>query len=448
MAEFVIDLVADRVVWPTRPGFSRAVAVKALNGFAPSMKKGAGRDVPPTLMAERHRMRLKAEAPQRLTLELDGGGLRVEPRGAALTLEDVWTGWDLLDATLARRLDDYAGVSNRATAERLPTPQSAWILVADAASLLTDGGLDAFARYEGVDSEWTAWTCSPHVQRGDLVFLYAVAPVKAVCFVGRAMCGAYWSSKRSVASVTPVAATQWWTHLGAIVRVKPIPLGRVHQVCGHVNLKGRAGKPVAPDAANTLLAEASIRYASAPWVERCAVVPVRGLRHLPDPGRSTLGQLRDIPASSLKLERDVESHIVEPLVRLCRLAGGGVEVLRQFRIGRGLADYAIVRKGGLCAVVEVKRRIRRDRDADWATSPDVGQAARYADGRPFLLVDVEHIACFRGRRLSPRRLITRRTMTSDDLRWLRSFLLGGAGKSGRPSVSATATRARRMSAAK
>jgi hypothetical protein len=80
----------------------------------------------------------------------------------------------------------------------------------------------------------------------------------------------------------------------------------------------------------------------------------------------------------LKLERQVEEHVVGPLLRMALLGLAGAAWKRQYRTpDGGIADYVITRRSKPTAVVEAKVAIAAPWSGRWSTSRHFAQVSRY-----------------------------------------------------------------------
>jgi hypothetical protein len=78
----------------------------------------------------------------------------------------------------------------------LPLPRSAWLLFGDEKS---------YPPYA-----FRCWTACPHVEVGDTLFFYFMAPRKAIHFIGRALSRPYVNLELEAASHRNVDRHQWW----------------------------------------------------------------------------------------------------------------------------------------------------------------------------------------------------------------------------------------------
>jgi hypothetical protein len=293
----------------------------------------------------------------------------------------------------------------------LPPPRSAWLLLSDEASY--------------PPHRFPLWTASPHIEVGDTLFFYFMAPRKAIHFIGRALNRPYYDTKLEVHSNRTVDPHQWWVSFGGVVEIDPIPLSEINDACGErLLLRGSNGKHIRTDAANRLLAQSKIVNSPEARHQRMALQKVVGRSDLPSPSRMNRETLCDLPSSLLLLESHVEEFIVEPLVRLLRLPNG-YTLQHRLRIGSRTADYAVLKNGETRCIIEAKLRTRLDRDRNWSESPDVQQAQGYASrfGDRFLVVDCDEVFCFGGGGSEPRLTFERRSLTDKDIAAIRSHVM-------------------------
>ncbi|MCH7726580.1 MAG: hypothetical protein IH991_08895 [Planctomycetes bacterium] len=301
----------------------------------------------------------------------------------------------------------------------LPQPRSAWLLVWDDESY-PPANLDS-----QIEGEFACGTACPHVEVGDTLFFYYMAPRKTISFIGRAMSRPYVDANVKISSKGQLSKHQWLVDYGAVVEIEPIPYQAIRKACGI--LRGRSGKPIPTEAANQLLRNAAVVYPEEGQRVDRALQQIVGRSDLPAPMDVDLNTLRDLPASLLRLEKEVEEYIVEPLARLLRLPEI-YSLKRRLRIGRKVADYAILKEAEPHCIVEAKLRTSLDRERNWAKSPDVNQALGYADnfGIGFIVVDCEEIFCFGSGSSEPRLCFVRRELTAADIKAIRSFVIASS----------------------
>ena len=191
-------------------------------------------------------------------------------------------------------------------------------------------------------------------------------------------------------------------------------------------LRGRSGRPLSSKAANALLKQTGLVFPQGKTWERALLHRVVGRAALPRPKSMKLAALRDIPTSLLRVESEVEEYLIEPLLRLAGATRRPYRVERQHRVGRKLADFAVLQEGRAISVVEAKLRVRLGRDRDWACCPDVDQARGYADALdcPYLLIDCAEVFCFKAGAKVPTVHFERSRLTEKALRTIRGYLTG------------------------
>lgn len=143
----------------------------------------------------------------------------------------------------------------------LPKPRSAWLLLGDNASFYTDDELRAVQRryQSGVPD---LWTCSPRIERGDVLFVYFMSPRKSINFICRADSPPYVDRNVEVNRERDLSEYQWYVDLTPPVSVEPISFKTINTFMGgSLNLRGRSGKFIDHAAANRILACAKVRFA-------------------------------------------------------------------------------------------------------------------------------------------------------------------------------------------
>ena len=228
-------------------------------------------------------------------------------------------------------------------------PQSAWLLVGSAASLVTDQEIVAMQNWQRVGMYDFLWTGAKQTKAGDLLLIYYTAPHKVVRFVARAASDAFFARDIPVNADEPVADEQWWIPLTPLIEIQPIDFRQVQTASdGHLILKGRSGHYLRPEVIDAL-SLAALNATDRPDVTRVVRRPT-GLADLPDPNKMSFDEWRVVAPGALRIEKDVSTYLVEPLLRLAGLD----RWKREFRVGRGSADYAVLDDDGPAAVIEVK----------------------------------------------------------------------------------------------
>ena len=305
-------------------------------------------------------------------------------------------------------------------------PQQAWLVIGDEASWPTEDELNQQAELGAVGIFNSSWTAAKQTQPGDLLLFYFMGPRKAVHFVARAASPAFYDAERGVNSIGTPSDHQWWVFHTPLVPVEPITF-KLLQVAtgGHLILKGRSGKFLHPETVQAL----SITHTEAVTmeeVEEVVRIPT-GRADLPDPNDTDLATLSSLAAGALRLESDVSTHIVGPLLRHAR-TGTDLVVVPEFRIGAKRADFMVLDGDRPVCVVEVKLAIvgRRGRP-----SPDELQTLGYAAevGCASVLIDANKILLFDSGSSTARRTIMRSSLTeatAPEFLELRDHILRGA----------------------
>jgi hypothetical protein len=268
-------------------------------------------------------------------------------------------------------------------------PVNAWLLLGDEASF--PNADDLRAQRDSLNPDLWNWTCPRQIQRGDLVFIYFMAPHKAVHFVARALFPPVYDPSISVNALKKVDPHQWWTDLSPFVEVPPLPFSRLKELHGgHLVLRGKPTHYLPPDVVDGIVAD----LGDLDKEQRLVLQRPVGDPMLPEPEQMQLDDLRRISAGLLQPEAMVEQYIVEPMLRMCFPESGGNRVERQLKIpGAGVADFGIHGTEGLLGVVEVKIGVRRQPHGGLKGSPDLAQVLRYAEAArvPGLLIDANEV---------------------------------------------------------
>lgn len=310
-----------------------------------------------------------------------------------------------------------AGATATPSLKRLVSsaPTNAWLLIGDEASYPTAEELrDSRLRWR----EECFWTGPRQAQPGDLLFFYFMAPRKAIHFLARAGSHPVFDPTIEVNALRDVDPNQWWLNHTPLVEVKPLPFRDLQAALGgHLNLRGKPSHYIPPDAAHELLQHTTPLVSTSARDRAVLQVPV-GDPELPDPAHVTRTAWACIADGPLKLERQVEHYIVEPLLRLALPRTGAVTWQKSYRIKGGVPDYVVLRDGTPSGVVEVKIGVREPRKARWGDSPDFQQVMRYSAtlGVPAALVDSNRIFLFAAGASRPVATIHRRSATEDDLK--------------------------------
>lgn len=302
-------------------------------------------------------------------------------------------------------------------------PANAWLLKGTEASYPSPAELrdDHEAAEVGIFT-WE-WTTAAQTQAGDLALLYFLNPRKAVHFVARAACDAFFSRDIRVNADMPVADTQWWSHFTTPIEIEPIPIEVLRRAAGgHLPLRGRSGLYLRPDTIEALPIRAK-NPADQTALDRVLTVPV-GLADLPHPDDIDFAAWRDLAAGALPLEAHVCTHLVEPLLRDL-MRGTGLTWKREFPVGRRWADYAIIDGDTPVHVIEVKKVIAHPRGRDWSESAELAQLQWYADqlGTGGTLIDSHRLLLMSRTRGAPLREILRGSASNADRDAIREHFL-------------------------
>ena len=205
---------------------------------------------------------------------------------------------------------------------------------------------------------------------------------------------------------------------------RAIPFKRLELASGaHLILRGRSGKFLRPETVRAL-SIGPAEDADREETDEVVRVPA-GRADLPEPGETDLSTVSSLAAGALRLESDVSTHIVQPLLRYV-LTGTEFVVRAEFSIGRKRADFVVLDRDRPVCVVEVKLAIagRRGRP-----SPDVLQTLHYAAavGCASVLIDSNKLLLFDPGSSTARRTIMRSELTGPatlQFRELRDHIVG------------------------
>lgn len=311
---------------------------------------------------------------------------------------------------------------------KLPAPRSAWLLVGDQASLHSRADLRTSLRdfQEGYCEPWTG---SPRIEQGDLLFIYYIAPHKQIREVTRALDRPYREHESNVLSLKPVSRYQWLVNLAPPIQIHPISYAELADALGEKPLlKGRSGKYLPSRVANKLIEEIRVKYSPAKELERHILQEVVGREDLPKNRPLSLSVWSSLPSALLRLEKEVEEYIVDPLFDLCDL-GRDFVVRHQQPVVGGISDYVIERSdGNTTCIVEVKQRIQSpDSGVAWSKSADYQQLQKYCSVSRCngALVDCDQIILFNTQRHFVQRF-DRRSLTVDELKSISAHFRGQA----------------------
>lgn len=300
---------------------------------------------------------------------------------------------------------------------KLPAPRSAWLLLSDDAS---------YPSRVGIDRGDFHWTGAAHMEAGDTVFFYFVAPRKAIHLVGTAFDRPYWDHDAAIVSSRDVERHKWIVPCGGVVEIEPISYRTLCDVFGEtMNMRGKSARYIDREHANKLLRLVRVVYSPAEWCTRLVLRPVEGRTGKPNPRTATLDDLRSINWESCDCERNIEEYFVEPMLQLMKLDSGGFTVRPQYPIGRKAVDYAVCCNDRPVAVIEVKIRTHLNRNRDWDHCKDLKQARGYATRLdvPFVIMDCEEVFCFNKDDTHPRLQFQRRQLTTQAVASVRNHIL-------------------------
>lgn len=302
-------------------------------------------------------------------------------------------------------------------------PTNAWLLIGDDASFPTPGEL--VAQRDPANPDLAEWTCPRQIMRGDLVFIYFIAPRKAIYFAARAMSAPVYETEAEVNALKPIDPHQWWAELSPLIPVPTVPYTQLAQLHnGQLILKGKPRHYLSPTIVEQLVA----RFGDLDDEQRLVLQTPIGDPDLPRyPTKMNLEDVRRIASGKLRVEEEVERYVVEPLLNLCFPAGAKLDVRKRVRItGAGIADYGIYDDEVLCGVVEVKLGVRRRRDGDLRGSPDVQQAVRYAMAAdtPAVLIDANTVFLIDRNAAEPSHSFDRQRLTDHHLSTIAALLSG------------------------
>jgi hypothetical protein len=300
-------------------------------------------------------------------------------------------------------------------------PRNAWLLMGDAASMPTEE--EVAAQYTSGEEGLLSWTCPKHIQPGDLVFVYFMAPEKAVRFVARALTRAKFDATSGVNSVKEVDPNQWWTILSPFVPIEPISFQQLEGCFGHkLILRGKPSHYVPPRVVDAIVGVlGDLDEYEAMILQR----PI-GNDDLPSSGKIGLAELNEIASGALNNERMVEEYIVEPLLNLAFPPDQGFRISRQFHLpSRGIPDFALFRGDELVGLVEAKMGIGRG-SGSLAGCPEVEQIRRYCTEAdlPGLLIDANEIVLIAPDAEEPVDYFDRMSLEETDIKQIGEFLTG------------------------
>ena len=265
-------------------------------------------------------------------------------------------------------------------------PPSAWLLIGDEASMPTPEKKES-----GEPGELNLWTGPQMAQRGDLVFIYFIAPTKEIRFAARVLDSPFFNPDSEINSLDAVSPKQWWVELSEFVEVPPVSFSELSALHGDgLILRGKPSHYISPRVYDGLLD----LFGGLDERQRRVLQRPVGDPDLPnDTSTMALDDLRFVTSGALHRENMVEQYVVEPLLRLALTAPHGVGVRPQVRLDSGIVDYALYAQGELIGVVEVKFLIRVRMGDKIEASPDLDQLRRYMDatGVQGMLIDAHDL---------------------------------------------------------
>ncbi len=294
-------------------------------------------------------------------------------------------------------------------------PTNAWLLIGDDGSYPQEWELED-ARADGLRGIYeSTWTAAKQTEPGDLLLYYFTEPRKAIHFAARSADNAHFQDVGDTGS--RYGGRQWWVHTSAPIEIEPITLHDLQDVIGPTVMRGKSGHYLRPEHAAALMARIQPSRAEHGDELSRVLASVVGRAEHPDPETIDPVAWRQLAAGSFPREAHVERFVVEPLLRWITEGTQPATVQKAYRVGHGVADYAVVDPEGPRAVVEVKLRIRRSGTGPWTECKDFLQVRRYMEGLrcPGLLIDATSIHLIQLGADEPFRSIARREVTDADL---------------------------------
>lgn len=350
---------------------------------------------------------LSVDFPIPLEAGIPLAGIDLPPHDGSADLARIPISEDLYDQLL-ERWDSNEWVA--AFGAMLDKPRSAWLLQGAEKSLeyLERDQEDLF--HPTIDDIWTA---PKQVRPGDLLFFYFRDPIKEIRFVGRAASYPFFADDIEVDGDGRAGNRQWWVHFGMVAPTSPIPFNAIKEAFdGHVVLRGR------PTFLPPRVVERLLPLVGDDLVEMGLVDIPTGSTDLPDPRQTSLDKWSALASGAMTLERHVEDHVVEPLLRFAFANDPEVTWTRQHRTPNGGAvDFATWRGSDLAAAIEVKLGTRFRETGARAGSPDFGQIRRYMDelGVPGMLIDANRLFLFKQGEEWPHLVLERAAVTPEDI---------------------------------
>lgn len=303
-------------------------------------------------------------------------------------------------------------------------PRNAWLLMGSDASPVTEEDIPGEAE--------VVWTAPKHVQRGDLVFLYYMAPTKAITHVARVAAPAVFNDELLDDEGLNAYPNHWWAEIEGLRPIDPIPYAELTRLFdGQLVLRGKAGVFIPPKIVDAIAGQQSKPDACAPVLQR----PTGDPRLPAEPSAMSLDEWKRLATGALLLERNVEEYVVEPLLHWLVDDIDGATWTAKARLGSLVPDYTLFRDGAPVSVVEVKLGARSSRNGKDLAGPDVAQLVKYCErGRcPGALVDANRIMLFDTGVQTPAYVFERSQLALTDLGVIRDHLLGYGSDEGSES---------------
>jgi hypothetical protein len=304
-------------------------------------------------------------------------------------------------------------------------PTNAWLLMGDEAAFPTNTDLrDNRRRPLSGDQIWTG---SKQTQPGDLLFFYFIAPRKAIHFAARAASYPFFDSGIGVNANKPVDPNQWWVSYTPQIPIKPVFFAELNALMdGYLNLRGKPSHYLPPKVVRAIFNQ-GVDLDQMTKTDRLVFQEPVGSAELPDPMKVRLADWKKMADGPLKAERQVEQHVVEPLLRLALPKNRSLRSQKQYRLkSGGIADYVVLESDTPRSVIEVKLGVRMPHDGDWSRSPDFQQVLRYSRelNVAAALIDCNRIFLIAPGASAPTTIIERDSATAADLREIGQHLAG------------------------
>lgn len=261
-------------------------------------------------------------------------------------------------------------------------PRNAWLLMGDERSPMVQEDLEDGASLE--------WTCSKHVQRGDLALFYYQSPTKAITHVGRIATPPVFDPASGDSDTYP---HHWWAEVEGVRAVPPMSYSRLKELFGgQLVLRGKAGVFVPPNVVEVLQQS----LVDDPALGGVLQVPTGDSRLPAVPQNMSMDVWRNMASGPFLLEKHVEIYVVEPLLQWLVTGLDGASWRAKASLGKLVPDYTLYRHGKPAAIVEVKMGVRGSTDGRAWGGPDAAQLRKYcsAASAPGLLVDANRILLF------------------------------------------------------